>query len=230
MKKLLILISAILLISPVYSQNKIQRAPLNPEFINYLEVKKKGTLKTETPEGYKFGYIPSPLYLHFRERTSQSLLKSANALPTQYDLRTLGFVSPVKNQGGGAFGGNCWAFSTMGSIESRLLFLGEGLYDLSEQNLAACNGYEGEYGDGGNHTMSTAYLSRFSGPVLESEDPYNTTVHPCLSELKPGLLVPESRWLPKDNNLIKQTIMDFGGLYCSVHINYDDFNETFKTF
>lgn len=231
MKKLFILISTILLISPVFSQNKIQRAPLNPEFLNYLEVKKKGTLKTETPEGYKLGYIPSPLYLHFRERPSQSLLKSANALPTQYDLRTLGFVSPVKNQGGGDFGGNCWAFGTMGSIESRLLFLGEGLYDLSEQNLAACNQYEGVYGDGGNHEMATAYLSRFSGPVLESEDPYDPNPpNDCVTGLEPVYYIPESRWLPKDNNLIKQTIIDFGGLYCSVHINYDNFNETFKTY
>ncbi|KPK86583.1 MAG: hypothetical protein AMS27_04640 [Bacteroides sp. SM23_62_1] len=231
MKRILILILNVLIIAPTFSQNKLQRAPLNPEYVNYLEAKKKETLKIETPEEYKPGYIPSPLYLHFKERPSHLSLKSANALPTQYDLRTLGYVSPVKNQGGGSFGGNCVAFATMGSIESRLLFLGKGLYDLSEQNIAACYGYEWAYGEGANHEMATAYLTRFSGPHLESEDPYDPTPpNLCLSGLEPVYILPESRWLPKDNNLIKQTIMDFGGLYCSVHIEYDNFNETFKTY
>jgi len=230
MKNVVIIIAALLYLMPVFSQNKLQWAPLNPEFLNYIEAKKNGTLKTETAEGYPLGYIPSPLYLHFKERPAQSALKSTNTLPTKYDLRTLGLVTPAKDQGGGTYGGNCVAFATMGSIESRWLVLGEEEYDLSEQHIAACYGYEWGYGEGANDVMATAYLSRFSGPVLESDDPYNPSVHPCRSALEPVAWVPETRWLPKDNNLIKQAIMDFGGLYCSAHIDYSKFNETVKTY
>jgi len=229
MKNFIIITGIFLYLYPAFSQ-KEQYAPLNPEYLNYLEAKKNGTLKTETSQGYQLGYIPSPMYLYFKERPRQSALKSANDLPTKYDLRTLGLVTPAKNQGGGDFGGNCWAFATIGAIESRWLVTGYGEYDLSEQNMAACHGFEWEYGTGGNDNLSNAYLTRFSGPVLESEDPYNPSVHPCLSELEPVALVPESRWLPKDDDIIKQTIFDFGGLYCSVHIDYENFDETFKTY
>jgi len=170
------------------------------------------------------------MYLYFKNYPNSQQLKSATELPASYDLRTLGLVTPVKNQGSGTFGGNCVAFATMGSIESRWLVRGDGTYDLSEQNIAACYGYLWDYGEGANHEMATAYLSRFSGPVLETEDPYNRQVHPCLSGLTPTALVPEARWLPRNNNLIKQALMDYGGLFCSVHIDNAGFDETSKSY
>jgi len=70
--------------------------------------------------------------------------------------------------------GTCWAFATMGSLESWLMPAQN--LDFSEDNLARNDGFddpEGKgYNRGGNYLMSTAYLARWGGPVYESEDEY----------------------------------------------------------
>lgn len=230
MRKIATILTGLLIFLPLTAQRKPQYAPLNPEYLRYIEANENGTLKNETSDGYKLEYIPSPLYLHFRERNNYAVLKSTPPLPVTYNLRDLGLVTPVKDQGGGSYGGNCVAFATMGSIESRWLMTGNGEYDLSEQNIAACYGYLWGYGKGANHQMAAAYLSRLSGPVLESQDPYNLKDHPCKSNLEPVALVPESRWLPRDNDLIKQAIIDYGGIFCSVYITDRGFNELYNTY
>jgi C1A family cysteine protease/PKD repeat protein len=233
MKKIVTIITGLLIILPIIAQKKPQYAPLSPEYLRYVEAKKNGTLKSETADGYILGYIPSPMYLHFKERHEKSMLKSASNLPTTYDLRTLGLVTSVKDQSpdiGWQWGGNCWAFATLGSIESRWLVTGKGGYDLSERNLAACHGFESEFGQGGNIFMSMAYLTRHSGPVLESQDPYNLLIHTCLSIYEPTTLVPEAHWVYGDKDLFKQAIMDYGGLYTSLCWNDLGFNGTFNTY
>jgi C1A family cysteine protease/PKD repeat protein len=229
MKKIVVILTGLLIVLPIIAQKKPQYAPLNPEYLRYLEAKKNGTLKSETADGNKLGYIPSPMYLHFKEQHEGSMLKSTTELPAKYDLRTLGLVTPVKNQNGPR-GGNCWAFATLGSIESRWLVIGDEEYDLSEQNMVACSGFESGFGEGGNLLMSMAYLTRHSGPILESQNPYNPSVPTCLSNLNPVALVPEAHWVYGDRNLYKQAIMDYGGLFTSVHWDDLSFNETFNTF
>ena len=53
-------------------------------------------------------------------------------LPSSYDLRDYGLVTPVRDQGGS---GSCWAFSTIAAIESYLLKNENISYDLSENNM-----------------------------------------------------------------------------------------------
>jgi Cysteine protease len=36
------------------------------------------------------------------------------------------------------------------------------------------SGFDGTADEGGNYAMATAYLARWSGPVSESSDPYDT--------------------------------------------------------
>ena len=50
-------------------------------------------------------------------------------MPARYDLRDLGQVTPVKNQGKG---GNCWAFAALGALESAILKASGDYLDLSE--------------------------------------------------------------------------------------------------
>jgi C1A family cysteine protease len=57
-------------------------------------------------------------------------------LPTSYDWRTKGIVTPVKNQGGC---GSCWAFSSVAIMESAILKAGGPTTNLSEQFLVSCN-------------------------------------------------------------------------------------------
>ncbi len=58
-------------------------------------------------------------------------------------------------------------------------------YDFSEQNIAThCagtmdrDGFDGGPDDGGNAFMAAAYLARWTGPVLEKDDPFPRSGYP----------------------------------------------------
>ncbi|MDO4798860.1 MAG: C1 family peptidase, partial [Coriobacteriales bacterium] len=83
------------------------------------------------------GYIPDTLpapSIHDGE-AGDELLRGTVDLPPSYDSRYKGLVTSPKNQG--SFG-TCWAFATMGVLESSLLSRGmvESTIDLSERHLA----------------------------------------------------------------------------------------------
>jgi C1A family cysteine protease len=81
----------------IFSQ-EISIAPLAPDFVKYLDLKKAGKVKNKTKEGYYLGYIPSPVkYIHHKNS-----IKSGDSLPTEFDLRNVNgqsFVTSVKSQG-----------------------------------------------------------------------------------------------------------------------------------
>lgn len=177
------------------------------------------------PADYTLGYKPAPFKLKQLKRPADDLrFKSTGVLPSAFDLRTSGRVSPPKDQGGGEYGGNCTSFASIGALESRWLSIGLEEFDLSEQNMAACNGFDEEnwgYGQGANQFICSAYLTRLVGPVLEEDDPYNQALHVCRSdivELEPVALIPEARWLPvRDFERLKRTIYYYGGVYAGIH-------------
>jgi C1A family cysteine protease/PKD repeat protein len=174
-------------------------------------------------EGYKksagdkgLGYFPSYYTFHFEENyVEKESKKSATALPAKYDLRTLGGVTSVKDQGPL---GACWSFSTMGAIESNWLIKGYGSVDLSEQNMATCHGFTWGVDDGGNDYIALAYLTRLKGPVTEASDPYST--NPDATCKSTGLVIPAytptAEFLPKDINIVKKNIMKHGALSASM--------------
>jgi C1A family cysteine protease len=88
--------------------------------------------------------------------TSQGSL----AAPPSYDLRTLGLVTSVKDQGNC---GSCWAFGTYASLESSILKVGGGSQDFSENHLKNYHGFDWGPCDGGNDLISLAYL--WTSPV-----------------------------------------------------------------
>ncbi len=169
------------------------------------------------------GYKPLPFELNFEHLDLTKIhrtLKSGE-LPSRYDLREEGLITSVKNQGG-TFGGNCWSFTALGAVESQWLKMGYDTFDLSEQNLATCHGFEWGYGEGGNDFLALAYLTRLQGPVLETDDPYDandTNQLNCETCHEPVAYVTDARWLPKNNQLIKQTIYDYGAISVSMYWN-----------
>jgi hypothetical protein len=56
--------------------------------------------------------------------------------PAEFDWRDYGVVTPAKDQGSC---GSCWAFTSAGALESKILILGGPEYDLSEQQQVSCN-------------------------------------------------------------------------------------------
>ena len=95
--------------------------------------------------------------------------------------------------------GNCWAFASLGSLES--YFLPAVPEDFSEDNLAVAAGHDFDYDtfagkpySGGNYNMATAELARWNGPVDESSDPYGDYIF--VSGLAPLAHVQNVLFLP----------------------------------
>lgn len=83
--------------------------------------------------------------------------------PEKFDLRDSGFVTPVKNQE--PFG-TCWAFGTIGAVESTILsYLG-----LSYDEYVKINGEPLD--------LSEKHLVWFSGNALPSLDAYSNSQYP----------------------------------------------------
>ncbi len=108
------------------------------------------------------------------------LSAAVQTLPSSYDWRTLNGVTPVKNQ---ASCGDCWAFGTVGPLESQILLKDGVKVDLSEQYLVSCN-LDG-WGCGGGWWAHDYHLNKSgrdnngAGAVLESSKPYTATDSTC---------------------------------------------------
>jgi C1A family cysteine protease len=153
-------------------------------------------------------------------------LKGFSQLPAVYDLRTNGMVTPVKDQGSSC--GSCWAFATCAAIESQWLKLGYSVFDLSEDNLMDCHGFDEAPCAGGSFYMSQANLSMHRGIFTEVTDPYTPTTSNCPMWLSfppsPVAHVEEMIFIPSQINLIKQAIIDYGAVASTVFFNLSNYN------
>ena len=159
----------------------------------------------------------------FRSVSSFNADVASNPL---YDLRDEGRVTSVKDQGPN---GSCWAFATYGSAESVLMPYER--MDFSEKHMRNTHGFDWGPSEGGTRTVSTAYLARRSGPVLEKDDPYdiygtNSPENlPVAKELTRAIFIPDRRD-SNDNQLLKKMIMENGGVYSAVMGGDEHLNKT----
>lgn len=138
------------------SSSEFQRGPVNPPF---LEWQKK------IQAGEASGIVPSP-FLYRNDPHSDDKL----ALPKRFDLRDSDRVSPVKSQGKC---GACWAFTNCGLIEVCMKDEQGFFPDLSENHLIHHHGFLLEPCWGGSNDMALNYFTRWDGPLLEEDDPYD---------------------------------------------------------
>ena len=207
MRRITYLFLFLLLSVLVYSQSKLKKAPLNPDYIKFIEEYKNGETELQA--------APAPYKLNFDQYFKTKNIKSSKDFPVVYDMRTAGpggtsLLTSVKDQSGC---GACWAFATYGSIESVWKIMSLGDNDLSENNLKNCSGFELPPCQWGHHFMSTAYLVRGSGSISEVDDPWVPANQSCTGTYTPNAFIPVSRYLPEDHDAFKETIMNSGAVY-----------------
>lgn len=133
-------------------------------------------------------------------------------LPDAYDMRDYGRVSPVRDQGNQ---GTCWAFASLGALETITLPQEEMVYSVDHMSLN--NGFSLDLSEGGEHTMSIAYMAAWRGPVLEEDDPYGDGETdeslPAVKHLKEAIIINE-----RDDNKIKSAIYKYGGVETSIYL------------
>jgi hypothetical protein len=135
------------------------------------------------------------------------------SFPESYDLRALGLVGSVKNQGAC---GSCWAFSVTDAFTSAAMKAGHPEYDLSEQEMVSCEAYgcNGGMMDDMEHVVA-------KGLPSEADWPYTATTGRC--NKNPPRVVQGTKWgycgsssrAPTLDEL-KQCLMDFGALSAEV--------------
>jgi C1A family cysteine protease len=191
-------------------------APLNPKFLKYIDT-------CSSSDGYPLGGVPSPVDLsHIRGSVDNAVNSD---YPAYYDLRSLGLVTPIKNQ---ANYPTCWIFAAFASLESCLL--PDQVVDFSEWHMAITHGFDYGVQDAGNSFMTTAYFLRWSGPVLETEVTYGSVLF-VSRYIVPAKHVQQVVFLPQregplDNNTVKYFIMNYGPVDFAYNWEFGSFNDS----
>ena len=147
-------------------------------------------------------------------------LSDVSFLPYKYDLREQKRVTAVRDQGSL---GTCWAFATLTALESSLM--PEEKYTFAEDHLTLCNSFGQGQDEGGDYTMSMAYLAAWQGPVLEEDDPYGDgESDPSLQAVKhvQEMQIMESGDLQK----IKEAVFKYGGVQTSIYTTLQNSQST----
>jgi len=230
----LCVLASFLMVVPVFAGEKeLTLSPINPELQEYMDlVRAREAPELITTEGYYLGLIPAPLDMSHTRGLSVIPVAKKVSYPASYDLRTLGRLTPIKDQGSC---GSCWAFASYGSFESWILGEEGVTWDFSENNLKNCHGFNWTGCAGGNRWMSTAYLARWDGPIDEADDPYHPYEEVCTlgleekNHLETVLFIPDRAW-SSDNDNIKQAVMDYGAMYTGMYYDSACYNETNHTY
>ena len=156
-------------------------------------------------------------------QTSFTILNNTinvDTLPFRFDLRDWGWVSPVKSQGER---GSCWAFGSIGALESAILRYTNLTYSFSENNLQNTMLKYSRYGsysseEGGNSIMAMGYFISWLGVSPVEYDTYDQLgkITPLIAtdgdiHIMDVVLIPP-RKNSTDNDQIKWALLKYGAL------------------
>ena len=213
------LLMGLMFLSPLAYAQLPEKAPVNPALLNWL-----GNKDGEP----NYGYVPSSI-----DWSHLTVSPSKDVPPAQYDLRTTGGVTSVKNQGSC---GSCWSHAACAALESWLRINTAEIFDLSENHMKNNHGFLLDHCYGGNNEMATAYLARWDGPLLESEDPYTPSSSVPLDPTPPPqkllTAAPIFTYDGIDRTEVQNAIMTYGALSTMMYMNdippyYDSATHTY---
>ena len=151
---------------------------------------------------------------------------STNPIPSRFDLRDYGWVTPIKSQGDA---NSCWAFGSYGALESALLKATGKTYNLSESHMINTMLQYSKYGllkdadDGGYSDWALEYVLSWFGPVSVDDDSYDEfgRLSPMVNTTS-NIHIQDAIFVPlrenfTDNDNYKKAIMEYGALDISYY-------------
>eukprot|EP01084_Bolivina_argentea_P312329 540724_1 len=140
------------------------------EFLYYVHGHAESCLKKRDDAVYQVGSSSDE-----EESSSDETIITLDA-PTSIDWTSINgtsYVTPIKDQGNC---GSCWAFSTVGSLESFAAikngWTGSQIIELSEQQLVDCTYAVPDGCQGGLQEDGFTYIAKDGGLCTEAEYPY----------------------------------------------------------
>ncbi|XP_078523034.1 cathepsin S-like [Lissotriton helveticus] len=131
--------------------------------------------------------------------TKVQTYRPAIDLPKEVDWRKENCVTEPKDQG--SYCGSCWAFATVGVLESRYCIKHKELFTLSEQQLVDCDS-QNEACCGGFPSKALEYISE--NGIMKSEDyKYVERAEKCAYKQKETIKLNMSKFyvLPEESNI-----------------------------
>ncbi len=202
------------------------QAESSPERRIYLNISLPEEVYLASPENISFMAMSAPESIEPSLLQSDGEMEILGSFPDNFDWRDSGNVPPIRNQGSC---GSCYAFATVGVMESAMLINGISA-DLSEQFLVSCTegtGYINHGCDGGRpdshiyHVGTLAKEQSAAGAVFESAMPYTASESTCTAVDHPYRLMswntvnPTWGTLPNED-VIKNAIYTKGPIAASI--------------
>lgn len=182
---------------------------ISPEFNDFLRDANK--------DNNNDGYLPEPFEISY-DNVSYNRQMASN-FPESFDLRDVNKLTPIRDQGPN---GSCWAFAAYSSLESTLM---PEYHDFSEKHMRNTHSYDWGPGDGGNRSISAAYLARWSGPIDEKDDPYSPYDFYSNRFLERSMdttsvwYLPDKTTVESNMDIIKSNLMRYGAIQTGMHAN-----------
>lgn len=164
---------------------------------------------------YKLGDIPLNPEI-YKKHMKVWAMEMAEFLPSAYDARIEGIVTEAKNQGQC---GSCWAFASVGAMESHILKANGSSQDLSEQQQVSCN--ISMWGCDGGSSNAIRYWEQ-EGPNDEWCFPYTANDSTACNENCTQLGYRVIGWHTVGPNDFKNSLYTYGPSYWRYDV-YDDF-------
>ena len=181
-----------------------------PKFSPFFDVATEEFAKT---------HLNSKFDSSFSKGLKQAEIEIVNDLPEEKDWRKEGVVTPVKNQGQC---GSCWAFSTIGTIESQNAIVNKKLVSLSESQIVDCDNKGEDKGcEGGLMINALEYTIKEGGIQSESDYPYVAKQEKCKYDKSKSVVKVENLFVvdPKntqDRNLYKSALINRGPIAVAI--------------